>query len=166
LVVEIDEMSSKKKLSNGSLPTQTEHSKRFVRRNSLHTIHCRSGSLKKISYLSEELICSTPNLETREDSPKHKLHTRTDAKIENLFKGFEQGTETPAKRTGSMKIEHEQRMRYSANEERGEMGRMIAGKEEEVRQLAGWLGSWRKISGRRGRGGRSWRRKCGASSRR
>lgn len=45
-------MSAKKKMSNGSLPTQTENSKRFVRRNSFHTLNCRSGSLKKLAFAS------------------------------------------------------------------------------------------------------------------
>lgn len=62
-------MSAKKKLSNGSLPTQTETSRRFVRRNSFHTLNCRSGSLKKFTFSSEELIASTPHLE-----PNPKLH--------------------------------------------------------------------------------------------
>ncbi len=36
-----------KKISNGSEPTQPERSQRFIRRNSIHTLHCRQGSLKK-----------------------------------------------------------------------------------------------------------------------
>ena len=56
-------MSAKKKLSNGSLPTQTETSRRFIRRNSFHTLNCRSGSLKKFTFSSEELMASTPHLD-------------------------------------------------------------------------------------------------------
>jgi len=42
-------MSGKKKQSNISEgTTQPERPRRFNRRNSLHTIHCRSGSLNKL----------------------------------------------------------------------------------------------------------------------
>lgn len=56
-------MSAKKKLSNGSLPTQTETSRRFVRRNSFHTLNCRSGSLKKFTAGIEDLMASTHQLD-------------------------------------------------------------------------------------------------------
>ncbi len=47
---------STKKQSNISEPTtQPERQKRFVRRNSIHTIHCRSGSLNKLAGLAEDL---------------------------------------------------------------------------------------------------------------
>lgn len=48
-------MNTKKKQSNGSEPTQPEPRKRFIRRNSFHTLNCRSGSLNKLANLSQEL---------------------------------------------------------------------------------------------------------------
>lgn len=58
-------MSAKKKQSNISEPTtQPERPRRFVRRNSFHTIHCRSGSLNKLAAFSQELPQPQPELHT------------------------------------------------------------------------------------------------------
>lgn len=98
-------MSAKKKLSNGSLPTQTENSKRFVRRNSVHTLTCRSGSLKKFSFVSEELVASSPFLET---PPTHNPEkTALEIETDDLFKQLPPAYDPPLKRSaGSMKIDH------------------------------------------------------------
>ncbi len=98
-------MSAKKKLSNGSLPTQTENSRRFVRRNSVHTLTCRSGSLKKLSFASEELIASSPFLET--PPPHNPEKTTLEIETEDLFKQTLPAYDLPLKRSaGSMKIDH------------------------------------------------------------
>lgn len=100
-------MSAKKKLSNGSLPTQTENSRRFVRRNSIHTLNCRSGSLKKFTYNSEELQASSPQLEMPPPTLNPEKHTPLHIETEDLFKEFEKTYEIPLKRSaGSMKIDH------------------------------------------------------------
>ena len=48
-------MHCKKKSSNISEPTQAERPRRFIRRNSIHTLHCREGSLNKLSTYSQDL---------------------------------------------------------------------------------------------------------------
>jgi hypothetical protein len=69
-------MSAKKKQSDISEPTQPERPKRFMRRNSFHTLHCRSGSLKKFENISQELPTPepTPEIRTRKN-PKPRKQT-------------------------------------------------------------------------------------------
>jgi hypothetical protein len=99
-------MSAKKKLSNGSLPTQTENSRRFIRRNSFHTLNCRSGSLNKLAYNSEELMASSPHLEPLPLPPNPEKTHPLEVETQDLFKEFEKSYEIPFKRSAaSMKID-------------------------------------------------------------
>lgn len=65
-------MLNKKKTSNISEPTQAERPKRFIRRNSIHTLHCRSGSLNKLASFSQELNISQPQLHTDCNQPRKR----------------------------------------------------------------------------------------------
>lgn len=66
-------MSAKKKQSYISEPTtQPERPRRFVRRNSFHTIHCRSGSLNKLATFSQELPPPEPHTPTPQPEKRNR----------------------------------------------------------------------------------------------
>ena len=65
-------MSARKKQSNISEPTQPERPKRFNRRNSVHTLHCRSGSLNKLAPLTEDPLPVEQPVETHPERPRRR----------------------------------------------------------------------------------------------
>ena len=109
-------MSARKKVSNCSEPTQSERPKRFIRRNSLHTLMCRSGSLKKYQSNSEELSPEQPP----SPIPGPRAAPQTPAAIApdspRLFQHFCEPHEISLKRgSGSMRIDpsHREKKRES-----------------------------------------------------
>jgi hypothetical protein len=128
-------MSAKKKMSNGSLPTQTESSRRFVRRNSVHTLTCRSGSLKKFVFASEELVASSPFLDP---VPAHNPEkTALEIETEDLFKQLPPAYDLPLKRSaGSMKIDHPCRDGHRLSERAETLTKELGAARQEAEVLA------------------------------
>ena len=105
-------MSARKKVSNCSEPTQSERPKRFIRRNSFHTLMCRSGSLKKYQTNSEELSPEQPPSPLPVPSKPHIKTPPIEPDSPQLFRTFCQPHEISLKRgSGSMRIDPSNRER-------------------------------------------------------
>ena len=98
-------MLSKKKQSNISEPTtQPERPRRFIRRNSIHTLHCRSGSLNKLPTLEDELLNTPNNPEAPSPKPTRRRQT-FDVNCNPTMSEFEDSPELAPKRvSGSMQV--------------------------------------------------------------
>ena len=101
-------MSAKKRAMTCSEPTQPERPKRFTRRNSVHTLHCRTGTLNKTEP-SPDLHPPTPLTQR----PLPVLQQPEEAALEqeavSFFRKMSQPIQLTLRRnTGSMKMERRQ----------------------------------------------------------
>ena len=97
-------MSAKKRAITSSEPTQPERPKRFIRRNSVHTLMCRSGILDKTE-LSPDSHPSTPV--TQKPPPvgqNYEEEVPESVKVNFLKKMSQPIQLTMRRNTGSMKM--------------------------------------------------------------
>lgn len=106
-----------------------------MRRNSVHTLTCRSGSLKKFLFAPEELVASSPFLETT--PPHNPEKTALEIDTQDLFKQLPPAYDLPLKRSaGSMKIDHPCRDGHRQNERTEALSKELAAARQEAELLA------------------------------
>ena len=135
---------NKKKQSNISEPTtQPERPRRFSRRNSIHTLHCRSGSLNKLASFDCDPVISEPSPEETLQRPSRRRQT-FDVNCSPNLSEFDDSPKLSTKRiSGSMQVKSCCRDKLKLQEQYENLkqkyqqrGRQLQTLEEECRKLS------------------------------